>query len=177
MHELTGQFTPVQELSPALARDLDRALESAGPIAPVEAALLCARNTCRSRDGIVPEGVRRIMLARGALDLAALAGELGLSVRQFERRFDASVGLPPKLFCRMQRFIQVFRVIGQQPCNWVDTAVACGYYDQSHLIRDFKNFSGETPAILLAKDADLARHFLLRFGMSHSYNTASRHPV
>ena len=47
----------------------------------------------------------------------------------------------------------------------------------THLIRDFKNFSGETPAALLAEDADLARHFLLRFGVSHSYNTVTRRSV
>lgn len=175
MHELAGRFTPIGDLSPVLGRELDRALESADPIAPVEAALLCARNTSRSSDAVVPEAVRRIILAKGFAHLAALTREFSLSIRQFERRFDASVGLPPKLFCRMQRFIQVFRVIGQKPGNWVDTAVACGYYDQSHLIRDFKSFSGETPAVLLAEDADLARHFLLRFGMSHSYNTAAGH--
>jgi AraC-like DNA-binding protein len=54
----------------------------------------------------------------------------------------------------------------------VDTAMACGYYDQSHLIRDCKIFTGGTPSLLLAEDADLARHFLRRFGVSHSYNTA-----
>jgi AraC-like DNA-binding protein len=106
-------------------------------------------------------------------------GELGVSIRQMERRFNAGVGLPPKLFCRMQRFVQVFRAIGTQPNKWADTAVACGYYDQAHLIRDFKSFSGETPAALLAEDADLARHFLKRFGVSrfgvsHSYNTVAQ---
>ena len=53
----------------------------------------------------------------------------------------------------------------------MDAALASGYYDQAHLIRDCKDFSGETPAALLAPEADLARHFLSRFGMSHSYNT------
>ena len=59
----------------------------------------------------------------------------------------------------------------------MNTALACGYYDQAHLIRDFKRFSGETPAGLLAPEADLARHFLSRFGMSHSSNTTGRAAV
>jgi AraC-like DNA-binding protein len=169
MQELSGRFTALADLSPPLARDLARALESPDPVSSAETAILAAKTKA---DVLVAEAVRRITLARGASDLGALARELGLSVRQLERRFEAQVGLPPKLFCRLQRFNQVFRVLQQQPSNWADTAVACGYYDQAHLIRDCKNFSGNTPAVLLADDADLARHFLLRFGVSHSYKTA-----
>lgn len=55
--------------------------------------------------------------------------------------------------------------------------MACGYYDQAHLIRDCKNFSGNTPAVLLAEEADLARHFLTRFGVSHLSNTAAHGSV
>jgi AraC-like DNA-binding protein len=177
MHELSGRFTPVEDLSPALSRNLDRALESPEPIAAVEAALLSAEEFSAGGDLIAAEPVRRITLAQGVSDLGALARDLGVSVRQLERRFQASVGLPPKLFCRMQRFNNVFRIVEQQSCNWVDTAVACGYYDQAHFIRDCKSLSGSTPAILLADDADLARHFYLRTGVSHSYNTARRRSV
>jgi AraC-like DNA-binding protein len=144
------------------------------PIAAVESALLSAENTVRGSDLVIAESARRITLAKGALDLAALARELGLSIRQLERRFLAAVGLSPKLFCRIQRFNNVFQVLGQPSCNWVETAVACGYYDQAHLIRDCKDLSGNTPATLLAKDADLARHFYGRYGVSHSSNTATR---
>jgi AraC-like DNA-binding protein len=172
MHELSGKFTRVEDISTVLARNLARALDAPDPISAVETALAAARNPSNACDPVVAEAVRRIALANGAWDVAALARELGVSTRQLERRFYAAVGLPPKLFCRMQRFNSVFRVLGTQSGNWVDTAVACGYYDQAHLIRDCKSLTGSTPAILLAEDADLARHFLLRFGVSHSYNTA-----
>jgi AraC-like DNA-binding protein len=177
MHELSGRFTPVEDLSVELSRNLNRALKSPDPIAGVEAALLRAVNNSRAGDLLVAEVVRRIILANGAVDLAALARELGLSLRQLERRFLAAVGLAPKLFCRIQRFKKVFGVIGQPFCNWVETAVACGYYDQAHLIRDCKDLSGTTPGILLANDADLARHFYLQYGVSHSSNTRSRASV
>jgi AraC-like DNA-binding protein len=177
MHELGGRFTAVEDISPALSRDLTRALESPCPIAAVESALLSAEDSCRGGDLLVGEVVGRITAARGAVDLAALAREFGLSVRQLERRFQATVGLAPKLFCRIQRFNQVFRRLGQPSCDWVETALACGYYDQAHLIRDCRDLSGNTPAVLLAEDADLARHFYLRFRVSHSYNTAKRGAV
>jgi methylphosphotriester-DNA--protein-cysteine methyltransferase len=105
---------------------------------------------------LVAEAVRRITLAKGASNLVALARELGLSLRQLERRFHETVGLSPKLFCRIQRFNNVFT---------------------AHLIRDCKSLSGNTPAILSAEDADLARHFYRRFGVSHSSNTPSRSSV
>jgi AraC-like DNA-binding protein len=173
MHQLSGRFTAVEDLSPTLSRSLDRALESRDPLAAVEAALLSAQDGARGGDLLVAEAVRRIIAAKGGSDLALLARELGLSLRQLERRFNAVVGLTPKLFCRIQRFSNVFHVLGEGSHDWVDAAVACGYYDQAHLIRDCKSLSGTTPAVLLGADANLARHFYQRFGVSHSSNTAS----
>lgn len=177
MRELSGKFTPIDELSPALSRDLHRALHMPDPIAAVEAALLSAANTTRRVDRVIEEAVRRIAAARGATDLASLARDLGLSTRQFERRFQSVIGLPPKLFCRIERFNHVYRAIDGGAANWVDTAIDCGYYDQAHLIRDCRSLTGTTPAILLADDADLARYFYQRFGLSHSSNTARRASV
>jgi len=161
MHELADRFAPVADLAPALAREL----ENAAGIAHLEAALLRGSN---GGDRLTEEAVRRIALAKGAADIAALARDLGVSCRQLERRFRDHVGLSPKLFSRMQRFQQVFQAIGEAGPNWVRAAVECGYYDQAHLIRDFKDFSGETPKTLLADD-ELARHFL-----SHFSNTPAR---
>lgn len=173
MHELSGRSAPVADLSRQLSRDFDDALDSHDTIAAVEAALLSAKNTVPSSDLLMAEAARRITLAKGALDLAAFAQELGLSIRQLERRFLAAVGLSPKLFCRIRRFNEVLQVLGQPSRNWVDTAIACGYYDQAHLIRDCKQLSGNTPAVLLAEDADLARHFYQQYSVSHSSNTAT----
>ena len=174
MHELSGRFTPVEDLSRRLSRDLDRVLESRDPIAAVEGALLSVLKLSRNGDLLIEEAVRRITSAKGGSDLVALSRELGLSMRQLERRFRATVGLPPKLFCRIQRFNNVFRVLRQGGPEWVETAVECGYYDQAHLIRDCKRLSGNTPTVLMAENGDLARHFYRRFGVSHSYNTAHR---
>jgi AraC-like DNA-binding protein len=170
MPEVSGRFTPVEDLSTPLARELVQALDAPNPIAAVEAALAPVRDS----DMLIQEAVRRIDLGHGACDLAVLCRDLGLSTRQFERRFHTAVGLRPKLFCRIRRFRNVFRVLGEPSGDWARTAIDCGYYDQSHLIRDCKSFSGATPATLMADDADLARHFYLRFGVSHLSNTTCR---
>lgn len=177
MHELSRRFTPIEDLSKTLSSNLSRAIESADPVAALQEALLSAEKTVHSADHLVAEAVRRIILARGAADLGALALDLGTSIRHLERRFSTKVGIPPKLFCRIQRFNNVFRGLGEPSCDWIETALRCGYYDQAHLIRDCKDFSGSTPAILLSEDGDLARHFYQRFAVSHSSNTTKRPTV
>jgi transcriptional regulator GlxA family with amidase domain len=93
------------------------------------------------------------------IGIRQLADWLGLSPRQLERRFRNEVGLSPKLFSRMQRFQRVFQKMEEPDISWVDAAVSCGYYDQAHLIRDFREFSGRTPSALVTEEFDLMRHF------------------
>jgi len=71
---------------------------------------------------------------------------LGLSQRRFIQVFKSEVGITPKLFSRIQRFQQTRTFIRQNPSiNWADLAVHLGYFDQSHLIREFLEFSGLNP--------------------------------
>ena len=115
-------------------------------------------------DALVDEAAR--LLARSP-DVGAAAVLLGISPRRLERRFKARVGMSPKHFARIRRFQRVFRAMEDGSGGWVDAAAACGYYDQAHLIRDFRDFAGETPAHLLAGD-DLARHFLSHFSKTQA---------
>jgi AraC-like DNA-binding protein len=173
MQELAGSFTPLEDLSRAFSRQVDEALQTHDPVAAIETALWSAQEHSRSDRALVGEAVRLITATNGGADLARLARHLGLSLRQLERRFLAAVGLQPKRFSRIHRFSHVFHALEQHPGDWVETALACGYYDQAHLIRDCKALSGQTPATLLAEDADLARHFYQR--LSHSSNTSRHH--
>ncbi|HWN99035.1 MAG TPA: helix-turn-helix domain-containing protein [Blastocatellia bacterium] len=71
---------------------------------------------------------------------------LGLSQRRFIQVFKAEVGMTPKLFSRIQRFQQSRTFIQHNPSiNWADLAVDLGYFDQSHFIREFLEFSGLSP--------------------------------
>jgi AraC-like DNA-binding protein len=79
-----------------------------------------------------------------------VTGQVGLSLRKFIRIFTEEVGMTPKLFCRVRRFQQVLRLVrSQQQVEWADVALDCGYYDQAHLIHDFRAFSGLTPTAYL----------------------------
>jgi AraC-like DNA-binding protein len=81
----------------------------------------------------------------------------GLGRRQFERRFRDVVGLSPKRFAAVLRLRSVFDVLQADPrADWTGAALAAGYFDQSHLIRDFRRFVGCTPAQFAAAHAGLA---------------------
>ena len=75
---------------------------------------------------------------------------LCLSQRRFIQVFKGEVGMTPKLFSRIQRFQQTRTFIQQNPSiNWAVLAVALGYFDQSHFIREFLEFSGLSPTLYI----------------------------
>jgi AraC-like DNA-binding protein len=84
--------------------------------------------------------------------IGRMAEEIGISHKHLLREFDRCVGLTPKVLARLASFQRVIFSIGQRSTvDWSDTAVRCGYYDQAHLIRDFRGFSGLTPARYLSR--------------------------
>jgi len=89
-----------------------------------------------------------IVKKAGIVNIDALAHDANMSVRNFERHFIDQVGLPPKLFCNITRFNHALALRFKNPqMDWTSIALACGYYDQMHLIKDFKKFAGYTPSI------------------------------
>jgi AraC-like DNA-binding protein len=69
-----------------------------------------------------------------------------LSKKQLERQFSLAVGTTPKVFCRVSRFLDVcHRLREYQQRTLTELTHECGYFDQSHFIKDFKQFSGFTP--------------------------------
>jgi AraC-like DNA-binding protein len=92
---------------------------------------------------------RRLQEAKGNLPIATLADEVGWSRRHLVNRFHAQIGLPPKTVARIMRFQELLRRL--PAASTAQTAVACGYYDQAHMNRDFREFAGTTPGEYLAR--------------------------
>jgi AraC-like DNA-binding protein len=81
-----------------------------------------------------------------AASVRDVAREVGMSQRRFRTVFAAQVGLKPKVFCRILRFQRVSALAGRiEKPDWARIASTCGYFDQSHLISDFEEFSGVSP--------------------------------
>lgn len=83
----------------------------------------------------------------GAVNIGRLAEYIGWSRKHLISQFKEQIGLPPKTIARILRFNRVISFLeeGNDP-NWGDVASRCGYYDQAHLVRDFKQFAGTTPS-------------------------------
>jgi len=78
--------------------------------------------------------------------IGAVAEDVGLSTRQLDRCFDRWFGVPPKFIDRVARFRRAFSLGMTQPrTEWAAVAAHCGYADQSHLCREFLEFTHQTP--------------------------------
>ena len=84
-----------------------------------------------------------------------VAKYVGLSQRRFIQVFKAEVGMTPKLFSRVQRFQQTRTFIQHNPSpNWATVALDLGYFDQSHLINEFLEFSVLSPTDYINRNKD-----------------------
>lgn len=76
-----------------------------------------------------------------------LAALMQVSQKHLITLFDKRVGLKPKYLARIYRFQKaIIKLEHQDKIDWIDVAHECGYYDQSHFIRDFLEFSGINPS-------------------------------
>jgi AraC-like DNA-binding protein len=109
-------------------------------------------------DAVVHHNVHAIIDSGGRISPDQLALHAGLTARQLERRFQVSVGVSPKFLCRIVRFRAIFERL-QSQAPWPAIALRCGFFDQSHLIRDFKQFAGQSPTAFLAAQSEFGRCF------------------
>ncbi len=144
--ELAGQFTDLDAVlgsTEELRERLALAEDDAARVALLESWL--AGHVRREPARALTAAVAAILRSPAEADLASLASQVGISVRQLERRFAAEVGLSPKTFARMARLQMALSLISAgQPLS--DVAVASGYYDQSHMTRDFMHLAETSPA-------------------------------
>ena len=101
-----------------------------------------------------------IINAASPINVSTLADTLCLSEKQFKRVFQDYIGCNPKEFIRIVRFNKALNILKTGKLfNFAQIAQECGYSDQSHLIREFKLFSGYTPREFLTPDTGL-HHFI-----------------
>lgn len=158
MAELADRIVPFAELADGAAgfgRELPERLACAATW-DERFALLDAVWTRRLAEGPVPrpEVVRSWELleaSRGRVGVAELADETGWSRRHLTAHFRREVGLPPKAAARLLRFRHAVGLLGcPTPPGLATLAEVCGYYDQAHLNRDFRDLAGCTPTSYLA---------------------------
>ncbi|HSE30971.1 MAG TPA: helix-turn-helix domain-containing protein [Pyrinomonadaceae bacterium] len=174
MNELTNQVVELGSFARTLeAKLLSEAVhlpELKDKVAGLQKVLLGILRDTKSDFGLLRIAAR-IIESSGMVPVDDLANEAGLSSRQLERRFLSEVGIGPKLLSRILRFQQVFRAVDANEPAWPTVAVDCGYYDQAHLIKDFRQFAHETPAVLFAEYNAFTESFTRKRRMSGFSNT------
>ena len=137
---------------PRLSKTLDERLAHIDAIdarPELESILAEQLRYAGAADPIVVRAVDRLLAAAHPVPVIALARELAISQRQLSRRFVHVVGVRPKLLERLARFARAWREATMgPPLTWAELALASGYADQAHLIREFRAFEAEPPAHL-----------------------------
>ena len=148
--EVTDSVVPLSELWAARANEYTERLALAGEMMArvriVEGILFEALRVNRQRDGAVERCVQLIQSAGDPVSVKGLGSTIGLSSRQLRRRFQNAIGMTPKEFVRVNRFIRAAHRLREPASNsFTETAHACAYFDQAHFNHDFREFAGMTP--------------------------------
>jgi len=174
------RLTPLQSLclSPAPFRDLiDRQLflgdivrgvdclcddiaeidSFAGRMAHFERFLLPRLLSADQPSGLLSYCLQQIYQSKGNVTVDELAADVGLSARYLRKKFVGTLGLSPKQYSRITRFQHTLSTMINRTAVTGNIASEHGYYDQAHLIKDFKHFSLFTPMqiIMLMQSAPL----------------------
>lgn len=154
MNELNGRNIPVQDLGDKQLDELTRKVmntpDDNACIRHIENFLL------QRLSGFSEYNHKRMLGAinainRQPLSTAELPGIACLSYKQFKRIFAEYIGANPKEFLRIVRFQRaLYKLQTHNEANLAQLAAECGFYDQPHMINEFKLFSGYTPSEYIA---------------------------
>ena len=104
-------------------------------------------------DVALDEAVKLIRSTGGQLSVEEVGECVGLSRKQLERKFEATVGTTPKTFARTSRFLNICHHLDRyRDSTLTRLAHECGYFDQAHFIREFNAFTGFTPKAFFDKN-------------------------
>lgn len=150
MSEIAGRVVHVTDLLPREHRCITEHLQSLpdwdSRFDLIETLVTNRLSRARPANPAVAWAYAKIQQSAGAVEMRALAQDLGYSPTHLITLFRDQIGFPPKLVARITRFERLIRHLKTAPrANWADLAAEFGYYDQAHLIRDMRQFSGMTP--------------------------------
>jgi len=105
----------------------------------------------------IDEVANKIVDSMGMLNVNELMENVYMSRRNFERKFFKKVGLSPKYYARIRRIgYSLSMIIGRKKVDWSTVFSECEFYDKSHFIKDFLEFTGRTPQQYLEENKELA---------------------
>jgi AraC-like DNA-binding protein len=153
MHEFSNNSPELEAVSYSVFHKLIERLSYAGSVGEqinaIEAFLLERLEQANGLQPSVIKALYKIAAASGNIRISELAGQLFISERSLRRLFHEHVGLSPKTLCRITRLQNVLKHCREDTHkDYLIAAYDSGYFDQSHLIKEFKEFCGNTPGQL-----------------------------
>ena len=149
-HELADRMFYIESIFGRQGIELEEAINHArsfeSRVAIFERFVLAKFSGYKITSNVCTHAAEYIGRKAGNAQVSDLAAKLNISERNLERKFRDEIGLSPKKFARIVRFQNVVRSIESAVYpDFPDIALTFGYFDQSHLIRDFREFSGQSP--------------------------------
>ena len=153
MHELTNRTVALADVVPETRELTDRLRDAKSW--PARFALVEEFLVRRLADAPAPLreaewSWHELRRTAGTAPIAALADDLGWSHRRLIACFREQIGLAPKAAARVLRFDRAARALRAPERGLAEVAYECGYFDQAHMNRDFRAFSGTTPTAFRA---------------------------
>lgn len=163
--ELANKETPIDKLfgeqANALEQKIIKATNTQERIEIVEAFLFDKLNEKQTLDNIVKTTLDALLSTKGSAPINTILGGDASKRRQLERKFLQQIGISPKQLGKVIRLQAALKMmLDDQTETLTHVAYESGYYDQSHFIKDFKDFTGTNPKDLLGEESmQLSRVF------------------
>jgi AraC-like DNA-binding protein len=153
LHELANEIVPLEAVFPRHLATLADRLEAVATwderFALLDAILVARMAEARDPSPDVVWAWDVLERTHGKAPIGWICDRLGRSRRHLAQRFRDQVGLPPKTVARIMRFDHAVSLLGRDGAGLAEVAFECGYYDQAHLNRDFREFAGMSPGRFL----------------------------
>ena len=123
-------------------------LEGEGRVSALKHDLTYRLEGSTRRASIAQAAAGLIRLHHGRVSIDQLSQKYGVARREFARRFRADAGLAPKLYSRITRFQTLLHMLlATDVSQWAAVSTGAGFYDQAHMINEFRDFAGAPPTI------------------------------
>lgn len=149
MHTLSNTTTALADIWDGTAAEIEDKMAGASNnevrVSLIQEYLL--NKLANGKDDLqITHCLRQVRLSEGLIPVGELVSDTGLSQRHLSRKFQEYVGLSPKEYLRVSRFILSLDHLKKYPLlSLTEVAYKSGYYDQAHFIRDYKDYTGYTP--------------------------------
>ena len=154
LSELTDRIESIDSTWGAEGREIEERICEAGTfaerVAIIETIFTARLISNKKFDSSIIEAARLIVGRDGAVPIRQVAELVGISERQLEREFKQKIGVSPKLFSRIIRFQQLLKSLeGDGAEGLLENALTLGYYDQAHMLHEFREFAGKSPTAFI----------------------------